>query len=97
LALPLPPFAEQLALGFNPGPAAAVGGGCRYARGGRFALKAMRLPYPPYERGPVRELASVNRTNTVCALVLGRGYVRENGRQVSRSTVADWTSYMSRP
>jgi len=32
LALPLPPFAEQLALGFNPSPAAAVGGGCRYAR-----------------------------------------------------------------
>jgi len=37
LALPLLPFAEQLALGFNPSPAAAVGGGCRYARGGRFA------------------------------------------------------------
>jgi len=37
LALPLPPFAEQLSLGFNPSPAAAVGGGCRYARGGRFA------------------------------------------------------------
>ena len=36
LALPLSPFAEQL--GFNPSPAAAVGGGCRYARGGRFAL-----------------------------------------------------------
>jgi len=35
LALPLSPFAEQL--GFNPSPAAAVGGGCRYARGGRFA------------------------------------------------------------
>jgi len=38
LALPLPPFAERLALGFNPSPAAAVGGGCRYARGGRIAL-----------------------------------------------------------
>ena len=37
LALPLSPFAEQLALGFNPSPAAAVGGGCRYARGRRFA------------------------------------------------------------
>ena len=35
LALPLPPFAEQL--GFNPSAAAAVGGGCCYARGGRFA------------------------------------------------------------
>jgi len=34
---PFPPFAEQLALGVNPSPAAAVGGGCRYARGGRFA------------------------------------------------------------
>ena len=35
LALPLSPFAEQL--GSNPSPAVAVGGGCRYARGGRFA------------------------------------------------------------
>jgi len=41
LALPLPPFAEQLALGFNPSPAAAVGVGCCYARGGRFARRGV--------------------------------------------------------
>ena len=34
---PFPLFDEQLALGVNPSPAAAVGGGCRYGRGGRFA------------------------------------------------------------
>jgi len=34
---PFPTFAEQLALGVNPSPAASVGSGCRHARRGRFA------------------------------------------------------------
>jgi len=44
LALPLSPFAEQLALGFNPSPAAAVGGGGSLVPQGRARAHNQSLP-----------------------------------------------------